>query len=117
MIGIITKIDSPDANVPRVTRWLKLAGCTEIFPVSAYTGEGIWQILEYLAEPGDVLPFENEAEANRPRMVLSDKWGEVDQTGTSGRRSWSQMHGHFEKAREARLRMYREADPHDPALG
>ena len=49
-------------------RWLRLAGCETIFRVSSYTGEGIWQILEYLREPGDVLPWDKE-EAERPRVV------------------------------------------------
>ena len=47
-IGIITGIDKPDANVERVRRWLELAGCTKIFPVSAMTGEGLSDILDFL---------------------------------------------------------------------
>ncbi len=47
-IGIITGIDKPDANVQRVERWLRLAGCKKIFPVSSYTGEGIAELIEYL---------------------------------------------------------------------
>lgn len=47
-IGIITGIDKPDANVERVARWLKLAGCKKIFAVSSYTGEGIAELIEYL---------------------------------------------------------------------
>ncbi|WP_321972735.1 EutP/PduV family microcompartment system protein [Paratractidigestivibacter sp.] len=93
VIGIITKIDSPDANVPRCTHWLELAGCKEIFPVSAYSGQGIWQVLNYLKEPGDVLPFKNEEEANRPRLVLSDKYGEIGKVGAGARRySWTEEH-------------------------
>ena len=49
-IGIITGIDKPDANVERVTRWLKLAGCKKIFPVSAITGEGVSALVEYLSQ-------------------------------------------------------------------
>ena len=49
-IGIITGIDKPDANVERVTRWLKLAGCKKIFPVSAITGEGIQNLMDFLNE-------------------------------------------------------------------
>ena len=48
VIGIVSGIDKPDANVERVTRWLKLAGCKKIFPVSAVTGEGLSDIIEYL---------------------------------------------------------------------
>lgn len=49
-IGIITGIDKPDANVERVERWLKLAGCKKVFPVSAITGEGIKELVAYLEE-------------------------------------------------------------------
>ena len=49
-IGIITGIDKPDANVERVERWLRLAGCKKIFPLSAYTGEGVDKLLDYLSE-------------------------------------------------------------------
>ena len=50
VIGIISGIDKPDANVERVARWLKLAGCKKIFPVSSFTGEGIPELLAYLRE-------------------------------------------------------------------
>ncbi len=49
-VGIITGIDKPDANVERVRRWLQLAGCKRIFPVSAITGEGLDALVEYLKE-------------------------------------------------------------------
>lgn len=51
VIGIISGIDKPDANVERVERWLKLAGCKKIFPVCAITGEGLKELIEYLEEP------------------------------------------------------------------
>ncbi len=73
VIGIVTQIDDKDANVNQAREWLKLAGCDTIFEVSSYTGEGIWQILEYLSEEGDELPWKNEEEATRPRKVLSTK--------------------------------------------
>ena len=47
-IGIITGIDKPDANVERVERWLRLAGCKKIFPVSSITGEGIKELADFL---------------------------------------------------------------------
>ena len=50
VIGIITGIDKPDARPDRVERWLKLAGCKKIFPVSAYTGEGLDALVESLAD-------------------------------------------------------------------
>ena len=60
VIGVITKINSPYADVDRAERWLRLAGCETIFKVDSHTGEGIADILEYLREPGDVLPWDNE---------------------------------------------------------
>ncbi|MBO5945393.1 MAG: EutP/PduV family microcompartment system protein [Clostridia bacterium] len=50
VIGIISGIDKPDANVERVERWLRLAGCKRIFPVSAVTGEGLADIIAFLAD-------------------------------------------------------------------
>ena len=50
VVGIISGIDKPDANVERVERWLRLAGCKKIFPLSAVTGEGIDKLLDYLNE-------------------------------------------------------------------
>lgn len=58
VIGIITKIDHPQANVHQAEEWLRLAGCEKIFHVSAYTGDGIPELLEFLSEDGDVLPWE-----------------------------------------------------------
>ena len=49
VIGIITKIDHPDANIPMVRQWLEDAGCEKIFPVSSITREGIDELIEYLA--------------------------------------------------------------------
>ena len=52
-IGIITGIDKPDGNVERVERWLRLAGCKKIFPVSSITGEGIAKLAAYLQDDKD----------------------------------------------------------------
>ena len=59
VIGIVTKIHHPDANVKRAEGWLRLAGCRTIFFVDSKTGEGISDILEHLREPGDVMPWES----------------------------------------------------------
>jgi ethanolamine utilization protein EutP len=48
VIGIVTKADHKDADVQRAERWLRLSGCKKVFKVSAYTGEGIEDIIEYL---------------------------------------------------------------------
>ena len=53
-IGIITGIDKPDANVERVERWLRLAGCKKIFPVSSYTGEAIQALAGFLSDESGV---------------------------------------------------------------
>lgn len=62
-IGIITGIDKPDANVERVYRWLQLAGCKKIFPVSSITGEGIAELAAYLKDDEDEIasPAKNAA--------------------------------------------------------
>ena len=49
VIGVVTKIDREDADVRQADEWLKLAGCTTIFHVSSYTGEGIPELMEYLS--------------------------------------------------------------------
>ena len=56
-VGIVTKINDPKARVERADKWLRLTGCKKIFYVDSKTGEGIPEILEYLAEEGDVLPW------------------------------------------------------------
>ena len=61
VVGIITGIDKPDANPERVARWLRLAGCKKVFPVSAYTGEGLDALIEFLADD------EEELEAMRKK--------------------------------------------------
>ena len=60
VIGIVTKINHPMGNTGRAEGWLRLAGCRNIFYVDSKTGEGVADILEYLREPGDVMPWEKE---------------------------------------------------------
>lgn len=50
VIGIITQIDRPNAQVENAAYWLGLAGCERIFKVSAFTKEGIDDILAFLNE-------------------------------------------------------------------
>ena len=50
IIGIITKTDSPNANVPMVRRWMEEIGCDRIFCINNKTGEGAEELTEYLNE-------------------------------------------------------------------
>ncbi len=58
LIGIITKIDSPYANIPMVRQWLVNAGCERIFLINNVTREGIEELMEYLAEDPPALTLE-----------------------------------------------------------
>ena len=58
VIGIVTKTDHPNANPKRAEEWLKLAGCEKVFYTSSYNHDGIVDIIEYLREDGDILPWE-----------------------------------------------------------
>ena len=50
VIGIVTQIDKPNANAERAEGWLRLAGCKKIFFVNSKNGDGVSDILDYLAE-------------------------------------------------------------------
>lgn len=50
LIGVITKIDSPYANVAMVSQWLLSSGCERIFQVNNITGEGVGELRNYLQE-------------------------------------------------------------------
>lgn len=58
VIGIVTQINEEGANVELAEHWLKLAGCETVFKVDSKTGEGVWKIIDYLREDGDVMPWE-----------------------------------------------------------
>lgn len=60
VIGIVTKCDHKDGNPDRAEKWLRLAGCKKVIRVSSYKNEGITDILEYLREDGDVLPWDEK---------------------------------------------------------
>lgn len=63
VIGIVTKIDQNGGNPGRAAKWLKLSGCKKIFFVNSKGNEGVAEILEYLREPDDVLPWEKNGKA------------------------------------------------------
>ena len=52
------QIDREDARVDLATMWLELEGCKKIFYVNSIDGEGVGDILDYLREDGDVIPWE-----------------------------------------------------------
>ncbi len=58
LIGIITKIDSPHANIPMVRQWLVNAGCERIFLINNVTREGIPELMAYLEEDLTPLTFQ-----------------------------------------------------------
>ena len=70
VIGIVTKIDVEGGNPERAKRWLELAGCKKIFFVNSKGNEGVVELLEYLREEGDIMPWENE---NQPKPTKTNK--------------------------------------------
>lgn len=49
VVGIVTQIDKTGATPERAKRWLENSGCKKIFFVNAKTGEGVEELLEFLA--------------------------------------------------------------------
>lgn len=58
LIGIITKTDSPYANIPMVEQWMVNAGCIRIFHVNNVNREGIEELMEYLEDDPEQLSLE-----------------------------------------------------------
>lgn len=58
VIGIVTKINEKNADVGRAERCLRLTGCRKIFFVDSKKQEGVPELLEYLREEGDRMPWE-----------------------------------------------------------
>ena len=51
VIGIVTKIDiATPIEIERAEKMLRMAGARKIFRISSYTGEGVPELAEYLAE-------------------------------------------------------------------
>lgn len=71
VIGIVTKINHPEANVERAASWLRLAGCKKIFYVDSKIQQGVPEILEYLREEGDVLPWEKQKD-EKPQKTTDE---------------------------------------------
>lgn len=64
VIGIVTKINEPKANLPLAELWLRNAGCKEIFFVDSVTGQGVEEILEYVEHPGTKTTQTNQKSHN-----------------------------------------------------
>ena len=58
VVGIVTKCDHWAGDPDQAAAWLRLAGCEKIFMTSAFTGEGIADIISYLKEDHETLPWE-----------------------------------------------------------
>ncbi len=76
MIGIITRVDAPGANVPMVRQWLIDAGCERIFLINNKTREGVQELIDYLEEDTDVMPVEEAME--KQKNGLQDWWEESE---------------------------------------
>ena len=70
-IGIITKVDSPHANVPMVIQWMVNAGCERIFEVNNVTREGLDELIAYLEED---LPKLSMEEAKFKQSLGLNEW-------------------------------------------
>ena len=81
-IGIITKVDSPYANVPMVRQWMENAGCERIFEVNNVTREGVSELLAYLEED---LPKVTMEEAKRKQRLGLNEWDPLPEEAVEGR--------------------------------
>ena len=70
LIGVITKTDSPYANVPMIRQWMESAGCDRVFEVNNVTGEGIEALTEYLRE--DLPPLTLEQAKQKQALGLCE---------------------------------------------
>ncbi len=71
LIGVITKIDSPYANIPMVRQWMINAGCERIFLIDNKTRQGVDELLEYLEED---LPSLTMEEAKLKQELGLNEW-------------------------------------------
>ena len=71
IIGIITKIDSPYANISMVRQWMENIGCERIFLINNVTREGIDELMEYLEED---LPYLTLEQAKAKQSIGLNEW-------------------------------------------
>lgn len=50
VVGIVTQINHPHADVKLAKNWLRLAGCERIFFVDSVTREGLDELIAFLTE-------------------------------------------------------------------
>lgn len=74
LIGVITKVDSPYANIPMVRQWMINAGCERIFIVNNVTREGVDELREYLE--GDLPKISLKEACERQAQGISE-WRET----------------------------------------
>ena len=74
LIGVITKVDSPYANVPMVRQWMENAGCERIFLVNNVTREGVDELMAYLADDPVAMTVE---EAKRKQAMGLNDWDQL----------------------------------------
>ena len=70
-IGIITKIDSPYANIPMVRLWMENIGYERIFMVNNVTREGVDELMDYLKD--DLPPLTLE-QAKFKQKIGVNEW-------------------------------------------
>lgn len=79
VVGIVTKCDHWAGDPEQAADWLKIAGCKKIFYTSAFTGEGIADIISYLKEEHETLPWET-VKAQYDRLSYGKADDENDMT-------------------------------------
>lgn len=77
LVGIITKINAPHANLPMVRSWLAMTGCERIFEVDSATREGLDELKAYLAED---IPEQTLREACQKQALGMREWEPLEQT-------------------------------------
>ena len=75
IIGIITKIHAPHANLPMVRSWLEMAGCERIFEVDSATREGLDELEAYLSED---IPLQSLRQARDKQALGMKEWDAME---------------------------------------
>ena len=72
IIGIVTKIDHWAADTEQAVRWLELCGCKRIYKVSAYTGEGVDDVIDFLK-----IKHKKTTVTNLMNAICDEKFGKL----------------------------------------